>query len=315
MAHDRTTLKRYFSAGARPTADQFGALIDSALIMVDEGFEKTEADGLRILTKGSGNALLTFGRRGENLSQWRLDFRDNGSDGLMLLRSPNQANAIATPALTIRQVNSSENAEAELAANVAIGIAHDPDGNLIGPRSALDVRGAVRADGRLGREVILPADGKPHALTSKGLQGCVAFEVMAGVGVEGSGRFALMHAIALNTFNPSPWDNLFGLKKRIRCNHAYYRRRSDRLKLRWAKSEEPTLDSRQPSDPNNSYGRDGRYELQIGTRTDYEDPAIQIRAFVTQLWYDAKMTGDPTVDRTFQRLGDPLGQPNDHVVP
>lgn len=315
MAHDRTTLKRYFAAGARPTADQFGALIDSALIMVDEGFEKTETDGLRILTKGSGNALLSFGRPGENLSQWRLDFRDNGSDGLVLLRSPNQANAIATPALTLRQANSGENAEAELAANVAIGHAQDHKGNSIGPRSALDVRGAVRADGRLGREVIHPADGKPHALTSKSLRGCVAFEVMAGVGREGSGRFALMHAIALNTFNPSPWDNLFWLKRRIRCNHAYYDRRSDRLKLRWAKSDEPSLDSRHPSDPNDAYGRDGRYELQISTRTDYEDPAVKIRAFVTQLWYDVEMSGDPQVDRTFQRLGKPLGQPNDPVVP
>jgi len=86
MAFNRTTLKRYFAAGARPTADQFGALIDSALIMDDEGFEKTEADGLRILTKGTSNALVSFGRPGLDPSQWRLEFRDNGRDALLLQR-------------------------------------------------------------------------------------------------------------------------------------------------------------------------------------------------------------------------------------
>lgn len=292
MAFDRTTLKRYFSAGARPTEDQFGALIDSTLIMVDEGFEKTEADGLRILTKGTSNALVSFGRPGVDPSQWRLDFHDNGSDALLLQRSPHLAGDSAVPALSLRQSGPDAVAEAELAANLAIGHQKDKEGNPIRPRNALDVRGVVRADGRLGREVLLPANGKPQTLSEPGLQGCVAFEIMAGVGREGSGRFALMHAIAMNTFNPSPWDNLLGLKRRIRCQHAYYRRRSDRLKLRWAKSVPADEDARHSDDPNEAYGRLGRFELQISTRTDYEDPEVQIRAFITQLWFD-NMAGTP----------------------
>lgn len=315
MTHDRATLKGYFSAGARPNADQFGALIDSTLIMVDEGFEKTDAEGLRILTTGSGNALLSFGRSGEGLSQWRLDFRDNGSDALALTRAPLQTTRPCPPALAFHQTGDGGNAEAQLAANVAIGIARDPGDKDIPARSALDVRGAVRSDGRVGREIILPANGKMHPLTAQSLHGCVAFEVMAGVGLKGSGRFALMHAIAMNTFNPGPWENLFGLKKRIRCQHAYYRRRSDRLKLRWTKSDDPAIDARQADDPNNEYGRDGRFELKIGTRVDYDNPEVEIRAFVTQLWYDPEMSGDRTLDRAYQRLGDPHGQPREPVVP
>lgn len=315
--HDRATLKSYFAAGARPTADQFGAFIDSSVIMVDEGFEKTEADGLRILTKGSSNALISFGRRGEGSSQWGLDFRDNGNNGLVLGRGPRDDNGLVHPALALRQADPSVNAEAELAANLAIGRAQDGNGSPIGARSALDVRGAVRAEGRLGREIMLPADGIMHSLTAKSLHGCVAFEVMAGVGLNGSGSFALMHAIAVNAYNPGPWpwDNLFGLKRPIRCNHAYYRRRSDRLKLCWAKVDEPTSDTRKPNDPNATYGREGHYQLRLGTRTAYDDPNVRIQAFVTRLWYDAEMTGDAAIERAGQRLVDPGGQPEDPLVP
>jgi hypothetical protein len=165
------------------------------------------------------------------------------------------------------------------------------------PQDELDVPGIIRAGGRRGQEAHpqvvngqpdhLVADGKFHALTPD-LHGCQAFEVVAGVGLPESGRFALLHAVALNTFNPIWWDNLFGLKKRIRHTHAYYLRSVDRLQLRWVPSSD---------NPTRGHGEQATYQLKIRTRRDYlggkrlrgevrlEDE-VPIRAFVTRLWFD-----------------------------
>lgn len=288
MTHNRATLKRFFAAGARPTEEQFAALIEASLIMEDEGFRKTIDDGLRISTTGNGDSLMSFGRRGETVSSWRLAFVGNGTDKLALQRAPT-LNTPPPTVLAIRQ-DEAKNARVEVVANVAIG-ARPGDGDGLA-RSALDVEGAVRSRGRLGHELKpIAADGSYHAITPP-LHGCVAFEVIAGVGTpdKGSGRFAMVHAIAMNSFNPGIWDNVFGRKNPIRAQHSYYRRRSDRLQLCWQrKGVAPVEAPPTGEDPNEMHGRDGRYRLMIRSRTNYEDPAITIRAHVTQLWYDALM--------------------------
>jgi len=295
----RATLKKYFGPGARPSTDQFGDLIDSALIMDDEGFSKTVEDGLKIVTLGAANALVSFERPVSERPEWSIGFLDGKSDQLGLKRGPLKSSSLPMVAfeagLATAATNGANGAKPasaallRLNAQVGIGLGADP------PRSALDVKGVVRADGRLGREVQVPADGKYHPITDE-LGGCVAFEVMAGVGSPGQKRFALMHALAMNTFNPSPWDNIFFLKKRIRCRHAYYGRWSDQLQLRWA----PSTDT---DDPNKKYGDGARYVLQIRSRTDYADPDArvpkpQITAFVTKLWFDAHMVPPPPPDPT-----------------
>jgi hypothetical protein len=167
-------------------------------------------------------------------------------------------------------------------ADVGIGVAS--------PQYSLDVAGTICADGRIGRQwrTPAPADGKFHPITPV-LSGCVAFEIMAGVsGVKTRGRYALLHAIAMNANNPIWWDDVFGLKKRIRSQHAYYSRGSDRLQLSWLREEDKTREER---DPNQVHGMDAKFTLNIRTRATYldDDPSITIKAFVTRLW------GDPTL--------------------
>jgi hypothetical protein len=311
MGFSRDKLKALFKSGACPTCRDFEDLINSALIMEDEGFEKTADDGLRIRPKGAGKGLLTFGQRDGDPAQWGFRFGEGSGDVLDLRRGPHHDDE-ESPAPLLRLVGQKDHAaRAEIAANVAIGRGHLTKEPLVA-RSELDVRGTVRSDGRLGREVLVPADGDMHAITPT-LSGCVAFEIMAGVGLKNSGRFALVHAIALNAYNPSIWDNLFCLKKRIRTQHAYYRRRGDRLKLRWAKSDEPPPDSRRPDDPNSAHGHDARYVLKIGTRNSFADIAgsekVMIKAFVTQLWDSHTMFGDdPSLNIAFptpRKLGEP----------
>ena len=293
---DRATLKRYFAAGARPTEEQFASLIDSALIMDDEGFRKTLDDGLRIVTAGESKALLSFQRPASVRADWSIGFPNNQGDRLLVKRGPLQSTTPLDP--TVLSL-----AAAGAAPRVRIGASDAPQA------AELDVVGAISSDGRMGRacQSVL-ADGDYHDITGV-LSGCVAFEVMAGVGLPGTGRFALLHAVAMNTYNPAWWENLFGLKKPIRCQHAYYARASDRLQLRWdprPKGASPPPPGSEPGglakledtlfgwagDVNAKFGRDSHYVLQIKTRSSYADPqqpTPPIKAFVTRLWYDSMM--------------------------
>ena len=274
---DRDTLKKYFGAGSRPTAEQFGDLIDSALIMDDEGFSKTIPDGLRVVTKGAADALISFQRPASDTAEWSVGFNKGLSDQLMIKRGPLQSDA--SPILTC-DAAAGGGPRLGLNGNVLIG-APEPKAGRVQPRSALEVMGAVRAEGRVGREWIVPADGKPHPITGD-LSGCSAFEVIAGVGEHDNGRFALIHAVALNTYNPAWWKNLLFLKKPIRSQQAHYSRWGDRLKLEWIPNQKFT-------DPNKHYGKDSSYSLMIRSLTDYGSPNIKIRALVTRLWYDSHM--------------------------
>jgi hypothetical protein len=97
---------------------------------------------------------------------------------------------------------------------------------------------------------------------------------MAGVGGrKTNGRYALIHAVALNAYNPQgPIFNFLNLKKHIRPQHAYYRSRSDKLRLRWKS------------------GEGHAYSLQIKSNSDYGE-GIQIRYYLTRLWFDEDMSG------------------------
>jgi len=116
----------------------------------------------------------------------------------------------------------------------------------------------------------VPADSQWHNISGP-LNGCQAFEVMAGVGNKGTGKYALMKAVALNTFNPRGLlFNLFNLKKRIKYQQAYYLSRSNRIKLRWQ-------------------GKGGEYFLQMRSNCHYGE-GVRIRFYLTQLWFDQDMS-------------------------
>ena len=57
---NRNTLKNYFKNGSVPSQDQFGDLIDSTLNIIDEGFDKTLADGLKVSQFGDTGKLMSF---------------------------------------------------------------------------------------------------------------------------------------------------------------------------------------------------------------------------------------------------------------
>ena len=280
---NRSTLKKLFRQGSLPTEEHFGDLIDSTLNIVDDGFSQSADNGVEITLLGQKQRLLSFfGKPQDNPNWWigcdpeknSLHFARAGSAG----DSEREILTMTSGGcLKVGQSRTESHPDAKDAQSQ-----NEPDP----PDLRLDVAGIVRSSGRMGVGVVggglVPADGQWQGITPI-LTGCQAFEVMAGVGLKGQkkGRYALLHAYAMNTFNPRGFFfNFLNLKNPIRCDHAWFLSRGDRLKLRWYKDAE-CKESHQ-------------YKLQIKSCSDYTDggrTAIGIQYSLTKLWFDEAMSG------------------------
>ena len=174
----RDTLKLFFQRGALPSADHFGDFIDSTVNQVDDGFKKTAEHGLEISSLGTFDSLISFFR--ENRSPqalWSIGY-DEERDKLLFRKLDDAGQPLTVLSLT-------------------------PDGkvgvNRQDPVHELDVDGFVSAKGRIGTasaELAVPADGRWHDVTET-LTGCHALEVIAGVGKPKTGRYAMLHGVAM----------------------------------------------------------------------------------------------------------------------
>lgn len=293
---DRDTLKAYFDAGRMPTKDHFSDLIDSSVNIVEEGFYRTDAEGFQVRSQVGHEALMSFYcGRGWQRPLWSARLGNNQEFAFHDVRGARggaKADAAGTegdvdekpPLLTL---GSWSGGNKEGRPEPCVGI------NNAEPHCTLDVNGVVGSRGRVGVQahggaVALLANGVYQDITGE-LRGCQAFEIMAGVGYKerGKGRFALLHAVALNTYNPH-WFSISWLPTRtpIRQQHAFYSRRAHRLQLRW----------------HGTGGRDASYRLQIRTATNYmedldnggkdlpPDQQVRIQVYLTQLWFDPDMS-------------------------
>lgn len=234
---NRNSLKTYFKKGQLPSETSFTDLIDSMINKVDDGMSKTMEEGLMLSPIGGSPRLLSFYKRIEEKSPaWSIEI-NQGNGNL------NFNNHVGDSVLTI--TNSGR-----------VGI-NNPD-----PSAELDVNGSIGMGGRIGtgyKGKVL-ADGKWHTVIED-LNGCHAFEIVAGVGKKKTGRYALIHAIALSTFGKS--------KNKIDLRQAYYGVRSNRIELRWT-------------------GTTYSYNLEMRTRNTY-DGDFYIQYFISKLWYDTFM--------------------------
>jgi hypothetical protein len=283
---NRATLRNYFRAGRLPTEDHFGDLIDSTLNIVDEGYRKSPENGVEITALGTANALVSFyTQRDPNNALWSISYGSDTNDGsgkrlVFGAQSVERTAAGAAGVMTLDPLG-------------RVGVRTDS------PQYALDVNGVIRSAGRLGgyqpdapqgrqdpddagyEKSPVAADGKWHDI-SGWLRGCHGFEVMAGVGDrKGQGRYALLHAVALNTFNPArSWLDWFRPRRRISTTTAFFGSRCDRIELRWE----------------GTGGKDARYRLMIRTRCPYGE-GVRIQFFVTRLWFDPAMQGSMPAER------------------
>jgi len=260
---NRKTLSDNFADGALPTQEDFSDLIDSMVNIVDDGFEKSAHDGLKVAQLGKGRLVSFYDEITVNPPQWSMGFSNPGYGGgdekyksLNFFYGDDPASG-----LTLSKQQEYDEEDEGKEERIRVGI------NNNDPEHELDVSGIVASDGRIGREGSnreVRADGKWHPIVT-GLDGCQAFEIMAGVGRKHSGRYALLHAFALNTF--------FSKKDNITSHQAHFSSRCDQIDLRWSGSMHD-------------------YSLEMRTRCSFEQnesEEIYIRYYITQLWFDPFM--------------------------
>jgi len=268
---NRETLKRFFGAGNLPTEEHFADLVDSSLNIIDEGFDKTEEFGFEITpqkgTDDTENLISFFRKLTDKLPSWSISYHAK-NEALQFIHTDAATNERRTVLSLDRagkvtvsgeEFNEQEFADSEFGSNPI----------------KLDVGGAVRSPARLGvglnSEATVPASGEYQAITEK-LHGFQALEVVAKVELREEKRFAIMHAIALNAYNP-PWRvlNFWNRSRRIKIHQSYHSGPRDRLKLRW----EPVKDEDNPGVV--------QYRLCIKSAFRYPGDA-KIEYHVTRLW-------------------------------
>ena len=249
---DRKTLEAKFKNGRMPSEVAFADLIDSTLNLIDDGFEKTAEDGLKIFQLGDGKLMSFYQNMATLSAMWSAGI--DKATGNLSFGNKNNPHI-----LTLRSTDGS-NAESGDAVKAGVGI------NTDNPRCELDVAGTIASHGRVGRrgELPVPADGNWHDITET-LTGCQAFEVMAGVGgKDAEGKYALMHAFALNAYND---------KSHITYHQAHYGAKCNRLELRWERGANI---------------ENFEYTLQLRVESSYGDK-IWVNYYITRLWYDPVM--------------------------
>ena len=259
---NRALLKNRFRAGQMPCEEDFYDLIDSMVNVEEEGLEKTRETGLKISQITDSGKLMSFY---ENTTEgnpfWHTEIRKNSNENKSGLH-------ISTPGLdeskSVMSLIGPTADEQSKKASLAVGIGTRK------PECELDVHGVIASEGRIGKEnekFPVPTDGNWHDITNE-MTGCQAFEIIAGAGgQEDEGRFALLHAIAVNVFNSNP---------EINETQSYYGGRSSKVEIRWVKGSD-------------KYS----FKLQLRVRCAYKSGSF-VRYRITKLWYDNLM--ETTID-------------------
>lgn len=256
----RESLKHFFKKGKFPSEVHFSHLIDSSVNKLDDGFAKSEEDGLQLAPQGKSDRLISFFKHiNDTHPEWQINFREiDNRNGL-----------------SIESV--STDAEGKQISHSWVFI--DKEGriglNNTEPQHLLDVNGTVGMHTRVGSFLAgsVPGDGKWYPILS-GLRGLQAFEVVARIGgLKNRGKYALTHAIALSTYGRSK-----SKIKQVRAHYGWFWNRiSLRWKAKWQKEE----------------GGEGEwvYSLQVRTRSHYGNlpltgEVVPIRFHITRLWND-----------------------------
>jgi hypothetical protein len=234
---NRETLKSYFRKGQLPSEGNFHDLIDSLINKVDDGMSKTVDDGLMLSPIGESKKLISFYKSIEDKSpEWRVEV--NGADSNLCFSNRMGENV------------ASFNEQGRLGINTEE------------PCAELEVNGVIAQKGRMGTayQGTSPADGRWHKII-EGLNGCQMLEVVAGVGKKKTGKYALLHAMAVSTFGKS--------KNKVKKIQAHYGVRGNRIDLKWT-------------------GTIYDYHLEMRTKANYGEN-IYIQYNIQSLWQDTFM--------------------------
>lgn len=251
---NRKTLKEYFRTGNLPTEESFADLIDSMVNIRNDGINRSHENGFCIVSTGNNDRLMSFFKEDDERNPvWAIEL--NNSENYLCIKKESTGEV------------DNDNNFIVITPSCNIGIKKKL------PSCELDVNGTIRSSGRLGsykckngKPLSFPADGEWHVLIDN-LNGCNAFEIVAGVGKKRTGKYALMHAVALN---------IFGNGGKINYTQSYYLERNDSIRLKWA-------------------GNKKGYKLLVRTMSDYgevEKKTVTVKCTITKLWFDEFMDGE-----------------------
>jgi hypothetical protein len=197
---NRATLRNFFTKGQIPTEEHFFDLIDSNLNIIDEGFNKSNVNGIEVSLLGDSNRVFSVYHNSSAAQPIWVCESDSKLNSYVFSDRENK------PVLSLTQ-------------DQKVGI------NTGTPGYELDVNGTIASTGRIGnfKKGSVPANGKWHTILDQ-LDGCNAFEIISGVGKHATGRYALLHAFAISTFHS---------RNRIRVTQAHYGLFFKKIKLRW----------------------------------------------------------------------------------
>jgi hypothetical protein len=242
--YGREELKKYFRNGQIPSETHFAYLIDSVIVQQDDGVSKDEENGYIISPLGSSNRLITFYKNMDQMEPFFYIDRD----------SHQSASLRFTSGTSSSDEKQREESSTFLHQDGSVGF-----GKRCEPDLRAEFKGFAGMEGRKGtyRHGYVPADGKWHTV-AEDLDNCQAFEVMARTGKKGSGKFSIMHAIALSAFGRS--------SSSIRKTRAYYGFFWNKLNLRWS-------------------GTTHNYRLELRANRNY-GKGVNIYYNIAKLWDD-----------------------------
>jgi hypothetical protein len=257
-SRSRDDLKKFFRNGEIPSENHFCTLIDSMINKQDDGFSRDEENGMIISSTVETGRFLTLFKNIDDLDPFFILEKDDKEDPALRL-SP-AAGKRPIPA-DDHQKNGVDEKSIFFHATGNVGLGKRSD-----ERYKLDVKGFAAMESRVGtyKQGHVPANGQWQTIVAN-LDNCQAFEVVARTGIKDSGRFAIVHALALSTYGKS--------SSRIRRTAAHYGFFWNRLRLRWKSNK--THD----------------YELQIKTGRNYGE-GVQIYYQITRLWDDLSFLPD-----------------------
>lgn len=244
---NRETLKNYFRHGKRPTEEQFEDLIDSSLNTLDDGLSGAPHIGIGLTPLSDDGVILSaYKKAGEIQAVWKVAVDTKNGD------------------LHIKRCKDIYHTEDDKEEDVFI-LKHECEGGDAVPE--IHFNGNITSKGRKGgyQTGIVPADGAWHCLLEDDgrlQEGCWAFEIMAGCGKKGSGKYALLHAVVMHCYGSKPTINV------TRSHFGDFR---NKLVLRWVKMKDRFT-----------------CQLQIRTRVNYGDN-INIEYQITNLWDNPTM--------------------------
>lgn len=241
----REQLEDLFKDGDIPQEADFKSLIDSMINQLDDGFSKDDENGFEIkLTNQDYNKFISF-------------FNDTNNPNIFFSveKDEESSTIILRPGTPNKEGKANDGNSFFFGKDGKMGI-----GKKAEPHLKLEVDGFTGMKGRIGTYATgqVEADGNWWPIIHN-LDNCNGFEVIARAGVLGTGKFAMLHAIALATFGRS--------KGCIRKTSSYYGFFWNKLNLRWKAND--THD----------------YSLQIRSNSHYGNGA-KISYKITQLWDD-----------------------------